>query len=591
MDINEMTKEELIELIKNSDSIKFDKLGLYWDREREPEEIVEKCREDLPVLYNVSEKDILIENSNLTNLIIEGDNFHVLNVLNYTHEESIDVIYIDPPYNTKNSSFKYNDKFVDPEDGYKHSKWLNFMEKRLILSKNLLSESGVIVISIDDVEVAHLKLLCDKIFGESNCLGLLPTIMNLKGNNDQFGFSGTHEYTLVYAKKKSNVKLGQFDIEEEEIEKNWSKDEYGYFKQGAGLKATGKEDKREDRAQMFFPIFVKKGKVKMITESEFSSLYSNNSFTDENLDRIIKKYEGKGYITIIPKNKTGYGRWRWSYKTFCNKLDEIIVSRNNRTIYKKQRPSLTDLPTKKPKSLLYKPEYSSGNGTTYLEKMFGEKVFDNPKPLELIKDLITISTTKNDAVILDFFAGSGTTGEAVHRLNQKDNGSRTYILCSNNENNICEEITYERIRKTLLGYTNIDGEKIEGTSGNVKYFKTDFVKESSSRDQLFYDLTEKCIPMLCVKENTHKVVKKTEEYIIYSDSMNTKYTCVYFDFYSIKYEEYIREISKIDKQKALYIFSLDDYISREELIDVSNYSIEPIPYKILQQYEKVTRGL
>ncbi|MFZ7308406.1 DNA methyltransferase, partial [Avibacterium avium] len=133
---------------------------------------------------------------------MQGDNLHSLKILEKTHRNKIDVIYIDPPYNTGNKDFIYNDRYVDNNDGYRHSKWLSFMSKRLEIAKNLLSKQGVIFISIDDNEQAQLKLLCDEIFGENNFIAELPTIMNLKGNQDEFGFAGTHEYTLCYARKK-----------------------------------------------------------------------------------------------------------------------------------------------------------------------------------------------------------------------------------------------------------------------------------------------------------------------------------------------------------------------------------------------------
>ena len=177
MNFEEMSKEDLIEYIKNLNESNNGKYGLIWDKEKEPEQVVVDCDKNIPVLEEVKEKEI--DNGGEDNILIEGDNFHALSVLNYTHPESIDVIYIDPPYNTGNNDFVYNDKYVDAEDGYRHSKWLNFMSKRLKLARNLLKEDGVIFISIDDNEFAQLKLLCDKIFGDLNNLG---TIIQNKKN-------------------------------------------------------------------------------------------------------------------------------------------------------------------------------------------------------------------------------------------------------------------------------------------------------------------------------------------------------------------------------------------------------------------------
>ena len=166
MNLEEMTKEELVQYIEELSEEKNGKYGLVWDKEKEPEKIVEECDKYIPVLKEIRDKDI--NDGGESNIIIEGDNFHSLSVLNYTHKEAIDVIYIDPPYNTGNNDFVYNDKFIDLEDGYRHSKWLNFMDKRLKLAKNLMSENGVMFISIDDNEAIQLKMLCNKIFGENN---------------------------------------------------------------------------------------------------------------------------------------------------------------------------------------------------------------------------------------------------------------------------------------------------------------------------------------------------------------------------------------------------------------------------------------
>lgn len=168
MNFDKMTKEDLVQYIKDLNEEQNGKYGLIWDKEREPEQIVEECDKYIPVLKEEKNKDI--DNGGENNILIEGDNFHSLSVLNYTHKESVDVIYIDPPYNTGNQDFIYNDKFVDAEDGYRHSKWMNFMQKRLKLAKQLLKEDGIIMISIDDNEYAQLKILCDKIFGEHNKL-------------------------------------------------------------------------------------------------------------------------------------------------------------------------------------------------------------------------------------------------------------------------------------------------------------------------------------------------------------------------------------------------------------------------------------
>ena len=262
-------KSALIELLR-----KQKKYGLVW--EDKPEDVEERLREELPVLIEDTGKAIVSGDSDAPNhILIEGDNLEALTALAYTHEGQIDVIYIDPPYNTGNKDFVYNDQFVDKEDSYRHSKWLSFMSKRLRIAKRLLSDKGVIFISIDDNEQAQLKLLCDEVFGQENMIGLLPTVMNLKGNQDEFGFAGCHEYTIVYAKQIQLCNIGQLNETEEGLE-GWLQDNIGYYKKGATLKRTGTDSPREKRPYGYFPILVSKQNktVKPISNDEYKQIFN-----------------------------------------------------------------------------------------------------------------------------------------------------------------------------------------------------------------------------------------------------------------------------------------------------------------------------
>lgn len=371
------------------------------------------------------------------NLVLKGDNLDSLKILKNHYSGLIKCIYIDPPYNTAGDEFVYPDKF-DKEEAEvlglanlsesdfarldfsfktkkSHNGWLAFMYPRLLLARDLLSQDGVIFVSIDDNEQANLKLLCDEIFGEENFVANLPTIMNLKGNNDEFGFAGTHENTLVYSKNKNILALNHFAINEEEME-DWQEDEEGYYKQGANLKSTGTNAPREKRPNLYYPIFIDSNDTVYVTDD----------------DNPPKEFLGE-LKTIYPITNGQEMSWRWSKSKINNEPNNIIVSRNgNLGIYKKQRPGLGDLPSKKPKSLFYKPEYSSGNGTAQVKELLGDKYFSNPKPLNLIQDFLQISTNEN-SIILDFFAGSGTTGHAVMQLNAEDGGNRKFILCQIDE--------------------------------------------------------------------------------------------------------------------------------------------------------------
>ena len=211
-----MNKQDLISKIKKLDGISQDeraylinlvntkkKYGLVW--EDKPEAVEEQLRENLPVLKEIKDKAIINGEDNPNHILIEGDNLHALTALTFTHEGKVDVIYIDPPYNTgKENEFKYNDKWVDKNDDFKHSKWIEFLNKRLLLAKKLLSPKGVIFISIDDYEHAQLRMLCDEVFKEKNLLSVL--IWDKQHSQQQGIFKKYHEYVYVYAKDATNIK-------------------------------------------------------------------------------------------------------------------------------------------------------------------------------------------------------------------------------------------------------------------------------------------------------------------------------------------------------------------------------------------------
>jgi adenine-specific DNA-methyltransferase len=392
------------------------------------------------------------------NLVIEGDNLEVLKLLQKSYYSKIKMIYIDPPYNT-GKEFIYPDNFKEglaeylsrtnqvDGNGFKlstntetngrfHSNWLNMMYPRLYLARNLLLDTGLIFISIDDNELLNLKKILDDIFGESNFIACLPTIMNLKGNNDEFGFAGTHEYIIVYGKNIDSLDdLGGMRLTNEDKEEYSLSDSKGKYKRGATLMRTGEAGARKMRPKGYYPIYVSKDLSRLSLEKKASDDYE-----------------------VFPKTSNGKEMsWRRSPETLSKSLDEFIVTKSNDggiSFYKKQRLDEDLIKGKKPKSLFYKPEYSSGNGTEQLKQLFGERVFSNPKPLELINDLITIGLD-SDGMVLDFFAGSGTTGHAVIRKNLEDGGNRKFILVQLPEKTgnpkfpTISSLTRERIKRSI----------------------------------------------------------------------------------------------------------------------------------------------
>lgn len=494
-------KASLVELLRSQK-----KYGLVW--EDKPEEVETRLVDELPVLTEVPERAIVSKSPDAPNhILIEGDNLEALTALAYTHEGKIDVIYIDPPYNTGNKDFVYNDSYVDREDGYRHSKWLSFMNKRLQIAKSLLSSGGVIFISIDDNEQAQLKLLCDEVFGAKNFVATLPTIMNLKGNQDEFGFAGTHEYTLIYCLSYDYCVIGQLPLEDEELD-DWQIDEKGYYKKGANLKSTGINAPKEKRPNLYYPILVNKitSSVSTITKDEFCCIYNKDlkQHNEEYLAQLRTKYESLGFYFLLPATGGKGMSWRWGWQKVKTESDEIIVCMNGDevSLYKKQRPQLGEMPSKKPKSIFYKPEYSSGNGKAELLSVLGESLFGYPKPLKLIMDFLTICSRKN-STILDFFAGSGTTLHATMQLNAEDGGHRKCILVTNNENNICENVTYERNKRVIQGYTTPKGEEVEGLHNNtLRYYRTNFLSRDKSVKNM-RQLVRLATDMLCIKNDVY----------------------------------------------------------------------------------------
>lgn len=591
-----LTNEEKSELIKLLRSQK--KYGLVW--EDKPEDVEQRMLNEQPVLVEVPERAIISDDAEAPNhILIEGDNIEALTALSYSHAGMIDVIYIDPPYNTGNKDFVYNDSFVDKEDGYRHSKWLSFMNKRLKIAKGLLSDKGVLFISIDDNEFAQLKMLCNEILGEENHISTLATIMNLKGNQDEFGFAGTHEYTLVYCLSHDNCVLGQLPIAEEELDE-WQSDDKGYYKKGANLKSTGINAPREKRPNLFYPILIDKTTkaVSTITQDEFELIYDKalKMHDEAYLSQLRLKYENLGYIFLLPLTSGKEMSWRWGIQKVRAESDEIIVSMNGNdvSIYKKQRPQLGDMPSKKPKSVFYKPEYSSGNGKAELISVLGESLFGYPKPLQLIKDFLTISYYK-DARILDFFAGSGTTLHATIQLNAEDGGHRQCILATNNENGICENVTYERNRRVIRGYTTPKGEEVVGlTHNNLRYYKTQLVSRDKTVKNLRL-LTSLSTDMLCIRNDVYsektfagRLINKQIARYFESASGKRRMLVIYHEEAIEALVQMIATLPKFDDKLMVYVFSPNGYAYDDDFEDVADkVKLCAIPDAILNAYRRV----
>jgi len=545
------SKEELVkEIVK----IKSTTYGLVWHRDlpeekidilvnpdaRTPNEMFpnEMAGKPFPVLKEVKGKAIESDKSKLVNLLIEGDNYHSLAVLNFTHHEAVDLIYIDPPYNTGNNDFIYNDKFVDREDSFRHSKWLSFMEKRIKLSKNLLKRNGVIFISIDDNEQAPLKLLCDEIFGETNFYGCLTWFKRTKSTNSGKAkkmLQQKVEYILVYGKETTEDFNG-FKLLYSGIKKQYP--HIGKFGKCRfeNLEATDYGRKKRDTMKFeILGITPRIGRRWQIGKDTADKLVSEEK---------IELVDGFPMRAVYPEDEEGE-----SFIPFWSHLEETG---------------------------------SAETGKVELSDVIGpEHGFDTVKPISLIK--LLLNRFENDVTVLDFFAGSGTTGHAVLQQNKEDGGLRKFILCTNNENNICTDICYPRVKKVISGYKNQKGEKIDGLGGNLKYYKTDFV-EAESTDKNKRKLVKESTDMLCILENAFELIQETPEFKIFKNT--DKYVGVIF--YEEAIEDYKKAIKKIDGHFNTYVFSMGDDPHAKKFADVKNkVSLCAIPEVILKVYREI----
>jgi adenine-specific DNA-methyltransferase len=465
--------------------------GLVW--EDKPEDVEERLRDELPILTEVLERAIISEDKDAPNhILIEGDNLEALATLAYTHEGKIDVIYIDPPYNTGNKDFIYNDSYVDKEDSYRHSKWLSFMSRRLKIAKKLLSDRGVIFISIDDNEQANLKLLMDEtnFFGEKNFIAILPRITKASGKTTD-KIAQNHDYILLYAKDSSKCTITGLPHDDE-----------GY--------------KNVDE------FYKERGKFKLNQTLDYDSL----SYSDS-LDYPIKIgndifYPGGNYENFKKRKSGNHKRadwaWRWSKDLFDfgynNGFIVVKSGKNGKRIYTKtyQKVNIEKINNSykivekdrlKPiQSIqLIDNRFSNDNAKKELQNILGESLFDYPKPTSIMHYLL--QAIPNCEYVLDFFAGSGTTLHATMQLNAEDGGHRQCILVTNNENNICEEVTYKRNRRVIQGYINAKDEEVTGLmKNNLRYYRTGFVGRNRSIQNM-RKLVNLATDMLCIKEELY----------------------------------------------------------------------------------------
>ena len=512
--LSDDVKGQLLDLLKTPT------FGLVW--EEKTEDVIERLRDELPILKEVKERAIISADKDATNhVLIEADNLEALVALTYTHAEKFDAIYIDPPYNSGATDWRYNNDYVDRDDDYRHSKWLCMIEHRLRIAKQLLKpENSVLIVTIDEKEYLHLGCLLEQLFPSAR-IQMVSTNIHPGGVARDKEFARSDEYIFfVYVGECGPLCL--------ELSEDWL---FGIEKTSRGgvhwrgLLRSGSNDSRQHSPGCFYPIFVSEDGKRIVSIGEALPLNVSR-------DSIIAP-EGQKVIFPLHANGTE-GCWQCSPKVLRETVEKGYVklggftSRGMSINYlakgeqlKVEDGSFKVLGRNEDKSLIiddegFAPRFipttqwvikshdALRNGTGLLNKILGPKVFPYPKSLYAVQDALRFFVDdKPNAKILDFFAGSGTTMHATMALNEKDNGKRQCFLVTNNDNNICRDVTYERNKRVILGYTTPAGEHVVGLTGNsLRYYKVEHTPRKHTHENKML-LAQAMTEMLQIKWNAY----------------------------------------------------------------------------------------
>ena len=519
--------DSLIALNKIENELTTRKYGLVWEEHEENVDIMMK--DNIPVFTEEKSREIIGNTEDLTfNFLLEGDNLHALKLLEKTHKGKIDVIYIDPPYNTGIKDFVYDDSFVDKSDGYRHSKWLSFMNERLRLAKILMSNNGTIFISIDDNEEAPLKLLCDEIFGEENFVANIAWQRTYSPRNDSQGLSSEVEHILLYSKcidwqpikLKRTEKMDSIYKCPDGDDKPWTSSSVT-APSAASHQGMVYAIQHPFTGEMMYPTAGRcwaLGQDQMLENMRCWARYKYQILDDDekraeicgvNKDEIKKDVPAivldEELSTAKSNAEKVLNNGIWPYFYFTNKGKGGM----------RRKTYLSDISGRMPTNYWPFSEVGHTDGAKKeLKAIFNGKIpFDTPKPVSLIKRVLEIAAQK-DSIILDFFAGSGTTAQAVLEMNMEDGGNRKFIICTNNENSICSNVTYPRIKSIITGLREDGSYYSEGIAANMKYYKTSFVRKDSENlyDDLINHISEMIQLQFGVKvDNARYVIILTDD--------------------------------------------------------------------------------
>lgn len=562
--------ETLIALGEIENELTSKKYGLVW--EKHEEEVDRMMKDNIPVFTEVPEREICAASDKGYNFLLEGDNLHSLKLLEKTHKGKIDVIYIDPPYNTGSNDFIYDDKVVDKNDGFLHSKWISFIYARLKIASNLLSSRGVLAISIGYQEVHNLFLLCQELFSPQR--QVVCVTVQTSGGKPNSGFMVKQEHIIF---------VTPLDFSPNPSEE--AMNEYASPYHGMNL-ATFNQIQRPNQA---YPIFInEKGIIvgcgKSLAERIKTGEYKGNlgdfvfdySEAPEGTvaiwpvtkkgdpcvwrlipERLMSDWK-KGYIKVIAQKK---GKVPFAVQYLSAGVIEKVESGEFESYKISEDPSIPTIDVKNYytggvgiSTIWTDTRYYTTNGSDQIKEIFGKKgAFSYPKPLELVYNILQ-RTTSNDSIVLDFFAGSGTTAQAVVELNKLDEGNRTFILCTNNENKICETVTLPRIETVISGKRADGSIYSEDNPSNLMYYRTDFV---SKNEEYLSDSLNEHIKEMIQLEHGVKV-----------DDVNYKIILTDEDA-----DELEKNIKKYKDLKAIYL-------SRDVLLTTKQLTL----FKKIQQY-------